>query len=291
MTTPAPPVTTGSFQGVLHPADVARVLNLLVGGAPFCNAALTRYPTNRHAVAFPTAKPDRPQWLKEMDPLPIVGLGDDADIVATCKLASIVLMSNESADDAEVNLTNEFGELLRESASAELDRGILYGTDDPEPHGLVAAAPVAAGADLGAAITAAIGSIGDSGGIATHLAARPSVLADARDTRDLTDGSNRLAFPDGIGAAYGLAEVGVPELAAADILVVGKSKVWLVTRKDFQVDFSKDFAFDRDAIAVRIRGRFAVAAPDVPKGLRKLELTGPPPRAAGTSSPAKGGKA
>ena len=95
MTTPAPPVTTGSFQGVLHPADVARVLNLLVGGAPFCDAALTRYPTNRHAVAFPTAKPDRPQWLKEMDPLPIVGLGDDADIVATCKLASIVLMSNE----------------------------------------------------------------------------------------------------------------------------------------------------------------------------------------------------
>ena len=33
MTTPAPPITTGSFQGTLHPADVARVLNLLVGGA------------------------------------------------------------------------------------------------------------------------------------------------------------------------------------------------------------------------------------------------------------------
>ena len=43
MTMPAPPVTTGSFQGVLHPADVARVLNLLLGGAPVCNAALTPY--------------------------------------------------------------------------------------------------------------------------------------------------------------------------------------------------------------------------------------------------------
>ena len=64
----------------------------------------------------------------------------------------------------------------------------------------------------------------------------------------------------------------MPELAAADILVVGKAKVWLVTRKDFQVDFSKDFAFDRDAVAVRIRGRFAVAAPDLPKGLRKLNV-------------------
>ena len=151
-----------------------------------------------------------------MDPIPVVGLGDDADIVATCKLASIVLMSNESAADASVNLTQEFGDLLRDSASAELDRGVLYGSDDPEPRGLVAAALPAAGDDLGAAVTAAIGSIGDSGGVATHLAARPSVLADARNERDST---GQMMYPNGLGAALGLAEVGVPELAAADILV------------------------------------------------------------------------
>lgn len=271
MTTPAPPVTTGSFRGVLHPADVARVLNLLIGGAPLSNT-LARYPTSRHAVAFPTAKPDRPAWLAEMDPIPVVGLGDAAAIVAVCKLASIVLMSNESAEDAEVNLTNEFGDLLRDSASAELDRGVLYGTDDPEPRGLVAAAPDAAGDDLGAAIAAAIGSIGDAGGVATHLCAKPSVLAAARDTRELTAGSNGLAYPDGIGAAYGLAEVGVPELNAADVLVINQARVWLVTRSDFAVDYSADYAFDRDALAVRIRGRFAVAAPDLGKGLRKLDV-------------------
>jgi hypothetical protein len=277
-----PPVTTGSFQGVLHPQDVTNILNLLVGGAPFCGNALTRYPTARHAVAFPTAKPDRPAWLREMDPIPVVGLGDNADIVAVCKLASIVLMSNESVGDTEVNITNEFAELMRDSASAELDRGILYGGDDPEPRGLVAAALPAPGADLGAAITAAIGSIGDAGGTATHLAARPSVLANARNTRDLTDGSNRLAFPDGIGAAYGLEEVGVPELAAADILVTNKAKLWLVTRNDFQVDYSRDYAFDRDAIAVRIRGRFAVGAPDLPKALRKLTVQPAGAQTAGT---------
>ena len=149
----------------------------------------------------------------------------------------------------------------------------------------MAAAPAAAGADLGAAVTTAIGSIGDSGGIATHLAARPSVLADARNERDST---GQMVYPNGFGAAFGLAEVGAPELAAADILVVGKAKVWLVTRNDFQVDFSKDFAFDRDAVAVRIRGRFAVAAPDLPKGLRKLSVT--EPNGARTSSPARSGK-
>jgi HK97 family phage major capsid protein len=271
MTTPAPPVTTGSFQGVLHPADVARILNLLVGGAPFSSTALTPYPTQRTSVAFPTAKPERPAWLAEMDPIPVVGLGDDADIVATCKLASIVLLSNESASDASVNLTAEFGDLLRDSASAELDRGVLYGDPgDHEPRGLVAVAPAAAGTDLGAAITTAIGSIGDAGGTATHLCARPSVLAAARDQRDV---AGVQLHPNGIGPSYGLIDVPVPELAAADILVVNRARLWLITRSDFAVDFSDDWAFDRDARAVRIRGRFAVGAPDVPKGLRKLTVT------------------
>jgi len=218
-----------------------------------------------------------------MGPIPVVGLGDDAVIVGTAKLAAIVLVSNESVSDASVNLTNELAELIRDSASAELDRGILYGGGAPEPAGVVAAALPAAGADLGAAITAAIGSIGDMGGVASHLCALPSVLASARNTRE-RDGSNLLAYPNGIGAAYGLTEVGVPELQADDVLVVARPRAWLVTRADFLVDMSRDYAFDRDAVAVRIRGRFAAACPDVPKSLRRLEVSsGPAARTAARS--------
>jgi HK97 family phage major capsid protein len=273
MTTPAPPVTTGSFQGTLHPAAVARVLNLLTSGAPFAGTALTPYPTSRHEVAFPTAKPDRPAWLGEMDPIPVIGMNDDADIVAVCKLASIVLLSNEGFSDASVNMTAQLGELIRDSASIELDRGILYGTDSPEPRGVVAAAPPAAGLDLAAALTAAVGSIGDAGGVASHLCARPSVLAAQRNVRGLPDGQR--LFPEGLGPAFGLTEVGCPELAAADVLVVDRTRAWLVVRNDFEVDTSRDWAFDRDAMALRMRGRFAVAAPDLPKALRKLSVTGP----------------
>ena len=272
MTTPAPPVTTGSFQGVLHPADVARVLNLLTEGAPFSGTALTPYPTNRHEVAFPTAKPDRPAWLGEMEDIPVIGMNDDADIISVCKLASIVLLSNEGLFDASVNMTAQLGELIRDSASIELDRGILYGTGAPEPAGVVAAAPPAAGDDMAAALTAAVGSIGDAGGVASHLCARPSVLADQRNVRDV---NGQRLYPEGLGNAFGLIEVGCPELAAADVLVVARDRVWLVVRNDFQVDTSPDWAFQKDAMAIRMRGRFAVAAPDLPKGLRKLSVTGP----------------
>ena len=80
---------TGSFDGTLYSADVARALNLL---APrerrSANAALSLFPTSRHQVAFPTARPDRPAWLGEMDPIPVIGLNDDADIVSVGELAS-----------------------------------------------------------------------------------------------------------------------------------------------------------------------------------------------------------
>ena len=270
MTTPAPPATTGSFQGTLHPHQVAQILNMLVSGSPFSGTALTPYPTNRSAVAFPTAKPDRPAWLGEAEDIPVIGLGDDADIVAVCKLASIVLLSNEGFSDASVNMTAQFGDLLRDSASIELDRGVLYGTDSPEPRGVVAAAPAAAGEDMAAALTTAIGSIGDAGGTASHLCARPSVLATQRNVRD--DNGQRL-YPEGLGAAFGLTEVGCPELAAADVLVVARDRAWLIVRNDFLVDTSRDWAFQKDALAVRLRGRFAVAAPVLAKALRKLTIT------------------
>jgi HK97 family phage major capsid protein len=283
MSTPAPPWTgTGSFRSVLHPQHVAAILNLLISGSPF-GSTLARFPTNRREVAWPTAKPDAPAWLPEMGDIPVVGLGDDAVVVGVCKLASIVLTSNEAWADTDVNLTTEFGNLLRDSASAELDRGLLYGAGAPEPAGAVPGARPAEGADLGAAITAAIGSIGDYGGVASHLCARPSVLAEARDLRDA---AGVQLHPAGIGGSYGLQEVGVPQLDRDDILVIDSARTFLIVRSDFAVDISGDYAFRQDAQAIRIRGRFAIGVPSVDKALRSVSVTGAGP-AARPAAPAK----
>jgi HK97 family phage major capsid protein len=276
MAMPAPPVTSGSFQSVFSPADVAKILNLLVGGSPLASV-LAPYPTQRNVVAFPTARPDRPGWVPEMGQIPVIGLGDDADLCATCKLAAIIAMSNEIIFDSSVNLTAQFTDLIRDSASAELDRGLLYGAGGAtaEPRGIVAAALPAAGADLAAALTAAIGGVGDNGGTVTHLAGRPSALAAARNERDA---EGRMLYPAGLGAAFGVTEVPVPELKDADVLAIDTSRVWLVQREDFAADISRDHFFDRDALALRLRGRFAVAAPAVIKSLRRLVVE--PARAA-----------
>jgi capsid protein len=238
---------------------------------------LTQYPTDRSAVAFPTASPDRPAWVPEGSPVPVLGLGDDANIVGVAKLAEIILLSSEAVSDTSVNLTQQVGELLTDSASAELDRGLLYGSGSAgEPQGVVAAAPAVDGTDLAAAITAAIGSIGDAGGAATHLAGKPSILAKARNTR--ATGSGDMLFPDGIGAAFGLTEAGVPELH--DMLVYDSARAYLVIRNDFEVAISQDYAFNLDSLAVRVRGRFAAGVPAINKTIRKVTVGGAAPTAA-----------
>jgi HK97 family phage major capsid protein len=277
MTTPTPtvagsPVTTGSFQTVLWPADVATIVNMLVGGAPFAGS-LTRYPTARFEVAFPTASPDRPAWTAEGQPLPQIGMHDAANIVAVKKLGEIVILSNESVADTSVNLTQQFGDLLSDAAGPELDRGLLYGSLAPEPVGVVAAATAADGTDFGAAITKAVGQIGNAGGAANTIMAKPSVLANARNVKAVTGGE--FLYPSGIGAAYGLTEVPCPE--ANDCLVYDATRMYLILRSDFEVALSQDYAFASDSTALRVRGRFAVGVPSLPKAVRKVTVAGAAP--------------
>ena len=171
---------------------------MLVGGSPFA-ASLTKYPTTRAEVAFPTASPDKPAWVAEAGTIPEIGLNDDADIVAVKKLAEILKMSNESISDATVNLTAQVADLLRDSSGPELDRGLLYGTAATEPKGVVPNVLAVDATDLSGAITAAIGAIGDAGGTATHIAGKPSLFAHERNIK--ATGSGVFLYPLGRRAA------------------------------------------------------------------------------------------
>ena len=277
------PVTTGSWQGFLAPPQVTQLINMLVGGSPFA-ASLTEYPTTRAEVVFPTASPDRPAWVAEAGTIPAIGLNDDADIVAVKKLAEILRMSNESISDATVNLTGQVAALLKDSSGPELDRGLLYGSLPTEPKGVVPNVAAVDGTDLSGAITSAIGVIGDSGGTATHIAAKPSLFAHIRNVK--AQGSGEFLYPLGLGPQFGLTEVGVPELT--DCLVYDKTRLYLIARTtDFAIDMSQDYFFDSDSTAIRVRGRFAVGMPVPLKAARKITVAGVAPTAAEARKAAK----
>ena len=279
MTTPTQrAVTTGSFAGVPFPADVqARIINLLIDSAPLA-ASLTRQPTNRSTVAWPTASPSNAAWLGELQPFPEANLGDDAYVVGVAKLGQVLDLSNESWSDSQINLTSELATLLRDSLSRDLDLGLLNGSGPPEPVGIIGVAAEAAGADLLEAVTVGRGQIGDQGGSPDTLAWSATGLAQADASRD---DNGQLVYPGGFAAALGLTAVVVPQLATP--LLYDKSRCFLVVRNDVAVDVSTDWHFHLDATSMRIKGRFAAAIPDPNKAIRKLAVGGPASaRAAGS---------
>jgi HK97 family phage major capsid protein len=266
-TAPGSGVHTGSFQGYPFPPDVVdQIINLLIGGAPFADS-LRRQPTGRSSIAFPTAKPTNWAWLDELQPFPTVALDDDAYVVAVAKIGGIVDMSNESVSDSSINLSNNLATVLHDSLSRDLDLGLLNGSGPPEPVGVLGIAPAVSGTDLLAAVAAARGQIADAGGTPDTLAIGGAALADADTSRD---SNGQLVFPAGFAAAAGLAPVVVPELA--DPLVYDAQRCFLAVRDDAAVDMSRDWHFNLDATSVRVKARVAVAIPDVPKSIRKLEV-------------------
>jgi Phage capsid family len=281
MTTPTTQATTASFGGAPFPPDVqARIINLLIENAPFSNS-LTRQPTNRREVTWPTASPTGWAWLAELAPFPVLALGDAAYTTVICKIGGIVDMSNESVQDSSINLSNNLGTLLRDSLSRDLDLGIIQGSGTPpQPQGVTGIAATAVGADLLAQVTAAKGQIGDAGGTPTALAISATALA-AEDAKLSTAGG--LAYPDGFASAMGLTPVVVPALATP--LVYDQSRCYLAVRNDSTVEVSGDFHFNLDAFSVRVKARVAAGVPDPAKSIRKCATA-----MAATASPGRGTK-
>lgn len=263
-----------AFDGATTPPQLTRfVLNALIGGSPFANA-LTRLPSERGSVTFPIVSPAGFDWVGEGQPLPAITPGDDTYTVAVAKLAGVIDLTNELLDDNELPIAPLLAQAVQDSMSFKLDDGLLHGSGvAPFPQGILAGAEAVSGANLRAAVIAAWGSMSADGGTSGNIRAfaNPETIA-AELGR--VDGSGRPIHPDSAELTLGPVPVTpVPALGLTEVLVVDTSRTYLVPRQDFAFDLSPDAAFYSDAVACRIKGRFAVAAPVPTKSLRKVTIT------------------
>jgi hypothetical protein len=280
-------VTTQSFAGVIAPPDVRdAIINKLVDGSPFA-ASLTRDPTSRRAVAYPTAEPTGWAWIPELGRFPEVALGDDALIVDVRKVGGTFKVSNESANDSLFDVPNWLSGQMRDSLARDLDFGLLFGEGAPAPDGIVALAPSVDGADLLAAVATALGEIGDAGGTPDTLAMSATALA-VENTRTAADG--HLMYSAGFAATVGLRSVVVPGLTPP--LVYDSTRCFFVLNgPESEVAVDKSVYFLEDATAVRIKTRCAGAIPAPNKAIRKLNIGGNGTQAAAASGAAKSSSA
>jgi HK97 family phage major capsid protein len=261
-----PGLVTGSFGGVLTPAQVWALLNALIEGAPF-SASLTRAETATGNLAFPTVAPTGYAWLEQLQEVPELTPGDKALIVSVAKIAGLLPVSAEMQADAAVNITTWVQGALADSLSRDLDLGILGGAGAPAPTGVLGQADEVTGATLTEATGKAIAAIGEAGGTANTIAMSPTVYA-AELTR--ADDAGRPVHPDGLPDFLGLTIVQVPALASP--LCYASDRCFLVLGQDSNVTVHDDPR--HDAMLLLVKARANVGIPVKAKAIRKLTIEG-----------------
>lgn len=265
-------ITTDSFDGSFWPDEIVAAIALsVITGAPFARS-LTPLPTSKPQTSFGRAAPTGFDWVAEGQALPTVALNDDAYVVATAKLAGTFDLSNESISDADVPLGDLLGQAVKDAMSPQLDVGLLFGAGAPEPEGILAAAPVAVGgADFRGDVISAWAELVDAGANPETIVAFASASVIGWElARTTTDGVPIHA--DGAEAMVGpgISMVPVASLSAGQTLVLDTSRVFLVVRNDFSVEFSEHQKFGNDTTVCRVKGRFSVAAPTPAKSMRVI---------------------
>jgi HK97 family phage major capsid protein len=269
-------ISTASFNGTAFPPQVAQELAAaVVGGAPFAGS-LAPMPLARGTVVFPMVNPTGADWVPELGTLPDVDPGDTSYEVAAAKIGGIVAISNEAIRDAAVGLFAGLQAALQIAFSPKVDRGLLYGDGTAaHPVGLLHhddLVTLTAPDWRGAAIAGA-GQLAGNGSPTAKLYMNPDDLA-AEYAR--LDGDGRALY-DGWGSPIGgLEVVPVASLDPGDGIVGAPNRMWRVEASaGLEVTASKDFHFDIDATALRVVGRFAIAAPALARAARRLAITAP----------------
>jgi HK97 family phage major capsid protein len=266
-----PPILSTDFNGVTCPPEVqALVVNTLLGGSPFARS-LNPLVTGATAVSWPQAGPTGGEWVGEGQPLPAVNINPAAYTVTVRKLAGTFSVSNESIGDSTFSIADAIGQTVADSLGPVLDTGLLTGDGTaPNPAGVLGAAPAVPDGALWPSVFAAQGAIGDSGGVASHVALRPSTLATEAAK---VDANNRPLYPEGLTTMGGMALVGVPTLAAAQVLVYDAVTMRLIIRNDFSFEVSPYPEFTSDLTTARVKGRFSVSWPSGPnKSMRAFKI-------------------
>lgn len=255
----------------LRPEEVARIVDAVVAGGQWVRS-ITRINSTAASVVFPIISDvSDPAWVPEMGLIPTLNIEGQALTVTPATVAGTTLVPNQLIDDLARSAENETVAAIQSKFSYKLDADLLMGagTPAPTPSGVLPPAPAVAGPDLWRATIRAKSQIAAEGGSPSHVVMSPETAA-AEEERIDQDG--RPLYEDGLATFAGLQVVLVA--AATEPMVYDRTKVFLVVRKDFSAMRSLEYApaWERNATALKLDGRFAAAVPSPRQAVRRLEV-------------------
>lgn len=218
--------------------------------------------TTSHTINFPTVVHDPSTgWVAEGEEITPSDPGVDEVSVTPPKVAGLVKVSRELADDSTPAAQSVVGEGLARDLTAKVDAAFFANTTPNGPAGLLSVAGTST-VDSGGAFTnfdsfaAAIGAAEDAGAQVGAFVMKPSTaLALAQLKQDST--SNLPLLGTAATNALDRRILGVPVLvspavdAATDAWAIPKSAVMLVQRGGAELEIDRSVYFTSYSVAVR----------------------------------------
>jgi HK97 family phage major capsid protein len=192
--------------------------------------------------------------------------GDDL-VLTPKKVASLNRLSNESVDDSDPSSLDEVGKAMLRAISLEADRAIFAGAGGKQPTGILVNAEVPLPDHPGAVdyegLVRAAGVVRAEGGEPDAAYISPLDLVELQLESDGADRPLLQSANDGPAQIVaGLRLFPTPALAQGEALVAEARQIVVAVRKDAEVAFSTDAAFDEDGTAARVIARLDAGVND-----------------------------
>ena len=195
----------------------------------------------------------------------------DELVVTPKKLAGLVIVSRELADDSSPAAQQIVGESLAESIARKLDSAFFGSTVADGPDGLESLMGVSE-VDTGAGIVnvdpfaEAISNAEVQGATLTSFVAHPSDVLALSKLKKLTSGSNEPLLTSDPTQPTRRVILGVPVISSAAVSPgtvwgIPQAKVYLVMREGTRLDVDSSAYFNRDSVAIRATLRAGIGLP------------------------------
>lgn len=266
--------------GILKPEDVGDLIIQPIQQASVAMQVATQVTTASPTFRIPIVDEDASSaWVPEGTDITPSDPGTDEEIVVPLKVAALVKISNELAEDSSPAAAEVVRGSLARSVARTIDKAFFGNTTANGPSGLLSVNGVST-VDAGSAFadfdwaTSAKTKLRKVGSVATSFVANADtveVLETIKSfTGTITSNEPLLAASDGniTDAAPGNV-LGVPLIAVADstaladnlVWTFDRAKVYVVIRRQVTLDISPHLYFNSDSLAVRVTARVGFGFP------------------------------
>lgn len=214
------------------------------------------------------------QWVAEGEEIPTSAPTLDEITVAWSKVAGLVPVSRELADDSSPSAQAIVGQSLARAIRLQVDTAFVGNLAAPAPAGLASLLDTVSVVDGSTManldpVLEARAEVEAAGGAATAILANP---ADALTLAMLKDGtgSNR-ALLETTTEIDGVPLIRNAKITAGELWVIDASAIYSALRQDVQLAVSDGPYFTSDRIAMRASARVGFAFP-YPKRIARVDL-------------------